>query len=150
MLTALALRVGHWSSRPVSVRRRWLSLTFPVRATVRSTVQIKFSFAKSSRVRTSDQRVAGKIPVPFGTAIGSKAASKSSADAPLKPFKSSFAPSGQGERAGDLIVRMVRVPEGFGARTGPGHTFDGRISILHQRVEQDLMRAETGAILARQ
>ena len=65
-------------------------------------------------------------------------ASKAGADAPLQPLKSSFAPSGQGERAGDLIVGMVRVPEGFGARTGSGHAFDSRISIPHQRVEQGL------------
>ena len=65
-------------------------------------------------------------------------ASEAGADAPLQPLKSSFAPSGQGERAGDLIVRMVRVPEGFGARTGSGHTFDSRISIPHQRVKQGL------------
>src|ERR1700675_941125 len=63
-------------------------------------------------------------------------ASEAGADAPLQPLKSSFAPSGQGERAGDLIVRMVRVPEGFGARTGSGHTFDGPISIPHQRVSR--------------
>src|ERR1700693_2284893 len=60
------------------------------------------------------------------------------AAAPLQPLKSSFAPSGQGERAGDLIVRMVRAPEGLGARTGSGHTFGGPISIPHQRVEQAL------------
>src|ERR1700683_716895 len=65
-------------------------------------------------------------------------ASEACADAPLQRPKSSFAPSGEGERAGDLIVRMVRVPKGFGARTGSGHTFDSRISIPHQRVQQGL------------
>src|ERR1700734_4529193 len=86
----------------------------------------KFEFGKTSQTREA------------GIFQEVRPASKSSAAPPPQPLKSSFAPSGQGERAGDLIVRMVRVPEGFGARTGSGHSFDSRISIPHQRVEQAL------------
>ena len=42
-------------------------------------------------------------------------AGEAGADAPFQPLKSSFAPPGQGERARDLIVGMVRVPERFRA-----------------------------------
>src|ERR1700722_8727488 len=86
----------------------------------------KFEFGRTSQTREAGIFQEGGPP------------RKPSAAAPLQPLKSSFAPSGQGERAGDLIVRMVRVPEGFGARTGSGHSFDSRISIPHQRVEQGL------------
>src|ERR1700733_9713928 len=69
-------------------------------------------------------------------------ASEAGADAPLQPLKSSFAPPSQGERAGDLIIRMVRVPKGFRARTGSGHTSNGRIPIPHQRVEEPMQAGD--------
>src|SRR5580658_3770506 len=65
-------------------------------------------------------------------------AGKSRADASLQPLKGSFAPSGQGQRGGDLIIRMMRMPEGFWTRTGAGHTLDCRVLIPPQRVQQTL------------
>src|SRR5271156_1930310 len=60
------------------------------------------------------------------------------ADAPLQPFKGSFAPSRQGEGASDLMIRMVCVSKGFRTRTGSGHTVDCCLSVPHQGMEQTL------------
>src|SRR5580704_7889812 len=65
-------------------------------------------------------------------------AGESGADTSLQPLKSGFASPGEGERAGYLIIRVVRVAKRLWTRTGPGHTINGRISIFHQGVEQAL------------
>src|SRR5208282_469415 len=65
-------------------------------------------------------------------------ASEPGTDAPFQPLKSSFASPGEGERAGDLIVGMMRVAKRLWTRTGPGHAVDCRVLIPHQSVEQAL------------
>src|SRR5580700_2945176 len=86
----------------------------------------KFEFRESSQTRKA------------GIFQEVRPAGKSGANASLQPLKGSFAPSGQGQRAGDLIIRMMRMSEGFWTRTGPGHTLDGRVMIPHHGVQQTL------------
>jgi hypothetical protein len=52
---------------------------------------------------------------------------------------------GEGERAGDLIIRMMRVAKRRWTRTGPGHTLNGHLSISHQGVEQALQLMMSGS-----
>src|ERR1700678_4088177 len=56
----------------------------------------------------------------------------------LQPLKSSLASPSESERAGDLIIRVVSVPEGFRIRAGSGDTIDGCISVPRQDMEQTL------------
>jgi hypothetical protein len=57
------------------------------------------------------------------------------ADAPLKPFKGSFAPSRQGQGASDLMISVVCVPERSWNRTRSSYIFDCRFCVPGQSVE---------------
>lgn len=65
-------------------------------------------------------------------------AGEAGADAPFKPFKGSFAPPRQRERASDLIVGMVCVSKGFWTRAGSGYRIDCCVSVPHQSMELTL------------
>ena len=47
-------------------------------------------------------------------------ARESSANAPLKPLEASSPLSRERVNAGNLVIRVMGVPEGFWTRTGPG------------------------------
>ena len=68
------------------------------------------------------------------------------ADAPLKPFKCSVAPSRQGQGASDLIIGVVCVAKRFWNRAGSSYIFDRRFCVPRQSVEQAFQADDEGFV----